>query len=130
MFRRFDPTPADGVVVDILYLLAQHVVTGNQLGMAAFLPHLMLALVVVLLAVIGELVQDSLIMVGLRRTDEIARRVPFEGLHHAAQVGRFGDEVEMVLHDDVRVELESLLAAAVGEGVEEDVAVGFVDEGG
>jgi len=130
MLGRIDPPATNRIVVNVIYLLPKHIVALDRLPVASLLPNLMLTVEVGFLAHEGKLVQLPLAATAFHRPKQLARGMTFEGLHDAAQIGGFGNEVDMIFRDNVGVKPETFFTSAKRKGFNEDVAIGFVDESG
>lgn len=72
------------VVVDVGYLLVQHFVALDDLGVCAFLPDLVIALVFVAFLLQHELDQQINATCGSCQGDDLSRGVAFEFLNYSA----------------------------------------------
>ena len=98
-----DIAAAHRVQVRILQLLQHHGVVVDLLRMTPLLPDLVVALHLVPQLVIFELIEQAALAPAFQVVDDLAGGERFEVLHLAGQVGRGGDEMQVVLHDDVAV---------------------------
>ncbi len=130
MFRANDQTAHDRVIVNVVDLLEHHFIRFDLLRMNAFLPDLMLLVLLVRRAVIGELVDQPLPLFQPNLREQGMRGEALEMAQCGGQVGAGEDGVKVVLHDDPGMDPKLTLFTAVEQGVDEDVAAGRGGEDG
>ena len=128
MFWTINIATAHRVGMDILGLLAQHLPRLDFLRMIPFLPNLMYAFFFVGSLEIFQLIQQPAHVLSGHAVNEHLRRVALDGLHRLRQVGGTDDEMQMVIHDDIGIESQSLVIAAKPEGVDDNLKVVLMNE--
>ena len=110
-----------GVIVNVIDLLAQHLFALDFLGVATFFPHLMFAVLFVLLLEKAQLLQDAPGALFFQVFDQAMGRIGLEAGKLLAERGRLGNHVQMVFQDYVGVKLEIAFLLAEAQGLENDL---------
>jgi len=112
MLRRNDPPAFDRIIVQVIDLLPHDLIAHDSLRMRSLLPDLV-SIGLVFAAVELELVQKPIAPFGLELLHDLAGGETLDGLQDTGQIGRGEDRMEVIVHNDPRVDFESLVLAIV-----------------
>lgn len=116
-------TPAYRAVVNVLDLRPQHRVALNQLWVTSLLPKLVRALGLPPFLIVRQLVEQPLPPRGFELGNNLTGGVPFERLKDSGKIGSLAHEMKMIFENDVRIEPQPLVLAAVTERLHNDLAI-------
>src|SRR4051794_28531750 len=117
MRRMADVPSLDGVLVDVLELLPQHLLILDDLRMTSFLPQLERSIALMPLLMVLQAVEQGANLAIAEEVDDPPGRMRLEVADLLRQVFGRGDEVDVVLEDDVTQKRQAVVVLEELAGV-------------